>query len=206
MSDDNEDGKNTISDAEVLAIARRLVLADKDIAEATVKASAARGVKRGILKEAENAGANMEALKLFVDLRKLEEDDRLDLTEELSRYCAAAGTRLWRPGMIETAEQVDLFEDPPKALQEGRQALREAQIYSDGYNSRIAGGARDQNRQVAGSADYQQWDRGWLDAEHDQKVAGKPSLEAVATASTVRKPRKTKAVEDFADAETAGSA
>lgn len=174
-----EPGSNGIKPQLYLDTMRELLAADREKDKAVSQV-------RILLKRLKDAGADLDAVSMVRKLRNLEDDERILRIKSLVRYAQWEGLVLFEPGVDPKAEQAEMFDEPSI---EAKQKLSEAFIYNDGNNTQRAGGSRHDNPQMAGSSEYQMWDRGWLDAEQDASASGKPAK----TASTERRPRAEKA-------------
>lgn len=177
---------NGIKPNEYLEIIRELV-ADE------IEKNKVIGRIRSKLKRLKDAGANLDAVALLRKLAKQDPEDRLVMLSDLRKYAGWQGVTLFKPGVDPNAKQDEMWDEPSPEM---KQKYKEALIHGDGYNSRQAKGSRDDNPQVAGSAEYQMWDRGWLDCDGDLKARGN----GAAVASTERRPRTGKADGSIKDA------
>lgn len=178
---------NTIAPAEYLRMVAELVTAERDIRAATENAAAARGRKAGILKRAKNAGADVDAMKLLVDLKKLDDDERNHLIENVVTYAGWEGIAIWRAPTPQQPQGA-LFADNPDAQAAARE-VAEARVYNEGWTARLAGKAVDEGPFKPGDDLHQTWVDAWKDCDLD--LAGKPPVPAAAAkASTARKPAK----------------
>jgi hypothetical protein len=180
MAEDLDDAPatNGLKPDEYLGIIRELVADEIDKNRVV-------GRIRSKLKRLKDAGANLDAVALLRKLAKRDPEDRLAMLSDLRKYAGWEGVTLIAAGVDPNAEQSEMWDEPSPEMQQG---YKDALIHSDGYNSRMAKGARDDNPQMAGSSAYQMWDRGWLDCEGDLKAQG----ETAKVASTERKPRAKK--------------
>jgi hypothetical protein len=122
---------------------------------------------RGVRKELKQDGVNMAAFNLVRGLAKFEDDDRLLILEEARRLAGWEGLTMpvsWRPGDNENP-QGGMFED--EGTPESRKTLQDNRIAMDAWNSRKAGGARENNPHPAASEDNQTWDAGWRKADKE---------------------------------------
>lgn len=175
LTDTETEHTNGIRADEYLGVIRELV-ADE------IEKNKIVGRIRSKYKRLKDAGCNLDAVSLLRRLAKRDPEDRLAMLSDLRKYAGWEGVTLIRPGVDPDAVQDEMFDEPS---QEMKTKYREALIHGDGYNSRRAGGSRHDNPQMAGSAEHQMWDRGWLDCEGDLKAQG----ESATVASTERRPR-----------------
>jgi hypothetical protein len=175
MADNATPGTNGIRPDEYLGIIRELV-ADE------IEKNKVVGRIRAKLKRLKDAGANLDAVALLRKLSKRDPEERLAMLADLRKYAGWEGVTLIRPGVDPDAVQDEMFDEPSPEM---KQKYREALIHGDGYNSRRAGGSRDDNPQVAGSGEFQMWDRGWLDCDGDLSAQGQTAR----VGSTERRPR-----------------
>jgi ribosome modulation factor len=69
--------------------------------------------------------------------------------------------------------------------------LANGKVRVDGYNTGLAGGARDANPHAAGSEEYATWDKAWAEGAED--LAAKPKKDGGAKAPTEnRRSRKSR--------------
>ena len=187
MAESLNAGTNTISKAQFLKTLKGLVEINRRLADLRSDSSEAREVKRGILSAAEGHGANKKGIKLLETLSEIDDDDeRIGLMTETMRYAEWAEVPLFRPPS-EDQPQGALFEDDQETL-DAKQALRDATIYNDGWNSAKSGALSD-NPHPAGSRDHQTWTKGFGDHLHDRQVQQFGAAGGTKTASTERRPR-----------------
>jgi hypothetical protein len=152
------------------------------------------GRMRARTKQAKDDGIDVDADAIVKKLAKLDPDTRAARMQNARKQAAWRGLAGFSPGVDPNAEQTDIWPEPSADIKQGH---RDAVIYSDGANSRRAGGDRHENTQMAGSRDYQTWDQAWLDTDRD--IMGQPA--APKAASTERKPRAKKAAAPANDAD-----
>ena len=124
---------------------------------------------RGVRKEMKQDGVNLTAFNLVRKLATFDEEDRMALLEAARRYAGWEGLTMppaWRAGNNEQP-QGGMFEDEPSA--EAKKAHRDNKIAMDAWNSRKAGGPRDNNphNPVSSSEDHQIWDAAWRKADKE---------------------------------------
>jgi hypothetical protein len=173
-------GTNGLRADEYRSIVREII-ADE------IEKNKAVGRIRAKLKRLKDAGANLDAVSMLRKLGKLDEDERILRLEALIKYAGWEGIKLFEPGVDPAAQQAELWDEGTPEIRQGH---RDAVVHSDGWNTRKAGGARQDNPQVAGSSEYAKWDEGWLDCDRDLKVMA--DGKAATVASTERRPRAAK--------------
>lgn len=195
MSDDADDiGHNSDDPDKYLEYVRLQVL--DEVAKQSIM-----GRMRARTKQAKDDGIDVDADAIVKKLAKLDPGLRAIRMQNARKQAAWRGLTGFNPGMPADAVQVDIWPEPSEDIKQGH---RDAVIYSDANNSRRAGGDRQDNPQIAGSRDYQTWDRGWLDA--DQDIMGHPGDGKVATEAKPKRGKKsavTTLAEDVDAAEAA---
>jgi len=172
-------GSNGLRADEYRSIIREII-ADE------IEKNKAVGRIRAKLKRLKDAGANLDAVSMLRKLGKLDEDERVLRLEALVRYAGWENIKLFEPGVDPAAQQAEFWEEGDPDIRQGH---KDAVVHSDGWNSRLAKGSREDNPHVAGSRDFQTWDQAWLDAESDLNAQGNTAK----VASTERKPRAKRA-------------
>lgn len=145
------------------------------------------GRMRARTKRAKAAGVDTDADALVSKLAKLDPDNRHALMQNVRKQASWRGLTGFNPGVDPRAEQTDIWPEPTPDIKQGH---RDAVIYSDGFNSRKAGGERQDNVQMAGSSEYAKWDEGWLDCDREIGLREKTPAKI---ASSERRPGKPKA-------------
>lgn len=142
------------------------------------------GRMRARSKRAKAAGVDLDADVLVAKLAKLDPDTRHARLQNVQKQASWRGLTMFKPGVDPNAEQSDIWPEPTPDIKQGH---RDAVIYSDGFNSRKAGGERQDNVQMAGSSEYAKWDEGWLDCDREIGLREKTPAKI---ASSERRPGK----------------
>ena len=168
-----EDGANTISPNEFLAIQTELRAAQREI-------DAATGRKRAILKRAKSQGADLDAIALLNRFARMDDDEAAGVLRNTIRYASWQEISCW--------SQQEMFGggggDAPS--EKAKADYSEARAYDDGYHGGKDADPIENNPFPAGGPLHQQWTVGW----HDGQAANAPAqAEGVEKASTRRKRR-----------------
>jgi hypothetical protein len=178
------------------------------LVEQTVGKEKFIGRMRATRKEMKADGVNLRAFNLVRQLSKLDEEERLEMLEAARVMAGWEGIAMppaWRPGSNDEPQGAFEIDEPSPEIRQGH---RDAVITSDAYNSRKAGGERQDNPHNPGERDHQTWDHAWIDTDDELKPPMVQMPEAaVEPAPTAEKPaRKARAPKaDAADVDDAAS-
>jgi len=147
------------------------------LADIMKEAGEERGNGRSILKSFESKGGNPDMLRKMFDLTDMTKAEADAFIAEYMGYAIKVGIE--PPRVIFDAQGqgslADVLETPIKPTVEAEEALDRTRAYNDGWNSAKEGGLVTQNPKIAGTADHQNWAKGFGDWHWEKEHGGKPT-------------------------------
>lgn len=195
---DRLDKSNKISTAEILKRASELRDLRRDMLKLKTETAEVRGRIAGVYRSVKASGGSKEILDEAITIIDRDEDEHNDYMAELHRYTSAMGRPLWT-GPTTDQPQGAMFPDDP-VTDEMRAQERASRMMTLGYEARIGQAERGDKEALfePGSADWDSWDRGWLQADGELSGRTPPPKRAVG------RPKKAKAEEPEPTADTIG--
>lgn len=144
-----------------------------ELRHAIVAKDSAVAKLRSIRKRMEEAGCDLKALDLQMQLEKLDDDVREILLRNASRYAAWSNKPLVAQGSLFGSD------DASTPAQKAKDELVEAEAYEAGYRAAQRGSVAEACPHEAGSALHQRWSQGWVAGKQvlDDVAAGRPPRE-----------------------------
>lgn len=183
---------NSISQTQYLKLSKELIENERAIHKVTADLAQLRGIKAGILKRAENDGADKEAMQFLLKLLKKhpDDDDRSRLLENAYKYASWTDVPMWA-APTDQKPQGTLIVDPEE-VQAAKAEFRVEAAKGQGAVAAYDGAAESLNPHTPGSEEFAAWVVGFKAASDDMFERAKKAPPKVAkppkVASTGRRP------------------
>lgn len=193
MAERIDQRSNAISQVQYLKLAKELIENERAIHKVTADLAQLRGIKSGILKRAENDGADKDAMQFLLKLMKKhpDDDDRSRLLENAYKYASWQDIPMWAAPTDEKP-QGSLLVDPEE-VQAAKAEFKAEAAKTAGVMAGLDGAAINLNPHTAGSEEHAAWLRGWRIGDTDRFERAKTApTKPPKVASTARKPGRPK--------------
>lgn len=195
MADRIDERSNAISQVAYLKLSKELIENERAIHKVTADLAQLRGIKAGILKRAENDGADKDAMQFLLKLLKKhpDDDDRNRLLENAYKYAAWTDIPMWA-APTDAKPQGSLLVDP-EDVQAAKAEFREESAKQNGVMAGLDGASKSLNPHdpVNASGEYVAWDAGWKIGDTDRFERAKTApVKPAKKASDAPKPGRVK--------------
>lgn len=139
----------------------------RTLAKIMEEAADERGNGRSLLKQFENKGGNIDKLKAMWELTNLTKAEAQADVAQYLEYVVDIGIRVSFDGRGQGS-----LDDVLEPTTEATEATDRARAYEEGWQKAKDGGQVTDNPKTAGSAEHQQWHKGFSDRIWEQENGG----------------------------------